>query len=419
MILGRARTIFPAFALTTLVAISNYCAIQARAQSNSAPLSVRVAPGLPCFDNEALRNAVVQDLGEAFVQGWRLALERPKHHALRLSLFRGRRRIGTRSFTNLPDDCLAQRRLVAAVVSLAIENWRSEKEPHEVAAKTARRQKSARKRSAAARRPTASQDPQPPRDSVQAPRASEQEAGPDSAGNPPLAQEANRQGESAGQKTSSAAEQGLQSAPQREQAKPSPAQADPRALARAQARENRRRPVRREAFRLEKGLGLGVLWGSLAQPGPELSGWLAAKRPRLSLRARIHLAYGVPRRLGPARVHTALALFALEVCGRGASAPAGALEFWACVGWQGGSLWGGGARSDQNLQGFRPFTAPTLAVEFPLAYRRGQHFLLRVQGGANLLRTRLELQDFDQQQGIVHRYLLPAYHVALSVGWRR
>lgn len=393
-----------------------------------SPNEVRAQPGprviaknLPCFEGNGLAKLVRAQLGAAKSRGWTLVLRRSRSGALTLIPLRSGRRIGNRRFSQMPERCEEQRQLVATVAVLAIESWRAEQSKRP---KT-RKPRPKRTPNESPNNDPRSSTPGEPEDDTKAPGPStrNQVSDSDSAGTLPEGtpadspQDEGASPREASDDTPSRTRTTEKKAPE-EDSSPDPARALAQEQARRQAQAQRQK--KRQPFSAEGGVGLGAAWGVTAQAGPELEGWVGARRPRLSLRAGLRLNYGLPRVLGPIRLHSGSVSATLQLCLRpGSRTPTGTMEFWICLGGMGGMIVAGGQGSDQDRQGLRPIASPTLSLTFPVAQRGRDHWSIALRGGMNLVRTRFELSSTQKDEPLLHSYTLPAFHLALQIRWRR
>lgn len=392
------------------------------------------ASNLPCFAGPRLGQLVRDQLGARISRPWTLRLRQTRKGSMTLTLSRAGRRIGLRRFSQLPERCEEQRQLVATVAILAIESWRAEQQTQP---KTRRSPSdSSQDRAQGNNEPsTVTPDPTTPDPSDSGATGDTNPDNPSSDTSPSREENRNPEEDDDAQATETE-ESNQERRPNNEANRgsrtnedKSSRQRDPestpdaaRVLAQRQAERQARaqRQRSRQPFRPEGGVGMGAAWGIAAQVGPELEGWVGARRPRLSLRAGLRLNYGLPRSLGPIRLHSGSASATLQLCLRpGAQAPAGAMEFWICLGGMGGMVIAGGQGSDQDRQGLRPTAAPTISVELPVARRGRDHWSIGLRGGINLVRTRFELGSTQKDDPLLHSYTAPAFHLALQIRWRR
>lgn len=374
---------------------------------------------LSCFQDDAFPSRVREQIGKAQSQAWTLRLRQTGSSALVLTLLRKGKKIGVRRFASLPETCADQHRLIATVTSLAVEHWQSTQ------GNTKKKGPRKRKRKRRTRPKPENTDSAVPSE----PEASTETSAPASSETP--AQEASSSVEaspaSPSRETKSATSPRPSTNPPPRKKKTGPRTQEntgpdaARELARAQARQARQRAKKtpRPPFSLGGGLGLGASYGVAANLGPQLQGWLSARRPRVSMRGGLRFAYGVPRTLGPAKLHSGVAALDLQLCLRPGRSPSGAMEFWACLGGMAGMVWAGGKGSDNDAQGVSPIAAPTLSVELPLANKGKERFALGLAGGVNLLRTRFEIRSSRENEPLLHSYTAPPFHVGLSFRWRR
>lgn len=385
-------------------------AFPAQAQSPN----VKASPSLQCFQDETLARQLRSQIGEQASRHWQLILSAKGPQGLELVMRHRGKTTGRRSFAQLPDDCASQQRLVSTVAVLAIENWQSQRPSKPPPASKGR-----------ANRPR----PAPARESVpdspkgESSQNKRQKPTKDS-GIPALETKPKPSAEQKG---------GEQVAPVAKPRKRRPRQPDnnraqeerdaaslARDIARQQAQEREGMRKAPGPFTLEGGLGLGVAYGLSANVGPVVDGWLAAARKRFALRVGGRLNYAIPRKLGPARLHTGLVALNLDLCLRpGRYAPSGALEFWGCLGATGGFVIAKGQGSDEDQAGLRPVAGPTLTFELPIAQRNRNHWAIAVHGGLNLVRTRFDLRSTKTGAPLLHSYTMPPFHLGLQLHWRK
>lgn len=394
------------------------------------------AKSLPCFSGPELSERVRDQLGTTNSRAWTLRLRKTSKGALTLTLSRAGRRIGRRRFAELPERCEEQRQLVATVAVLAIESWRAEQQTQPKARKRTRRSQS--KTTTPSTKRTSGQDADQSSDAgsgttsdtgADNTASSNRVASQENASAPQQEAPAGESQATARDRESTKRERNAASKSEQRNSSEFEAESNPetgtdpaRALAQQQAerqaRAQRKRP--RQPFRTEGGVGLGAAWGVVAQAGPELDGWVGARRPRLSLRAGLRLNYGLPRSLGPIRLHSGSANVTLQLCLRpGAPSPASEMEFWICLGGMGGMVVAGGQGSDKDRQGLQPTASPTLSVELPVARRGQNHWSIGLRGGVNLVRTRFELLSTQEANPLLYSYTIPTFHLALQIRWRR